>query len=75
MDHQALRPDQPPTCTNAQPCQLADAKRGERVDLSAEAPAPDGDTVSYEWFYYSEAGTFTMATPRSGIPFGIDNFD
>lgn len=51
------------------------AKPGERVNLSAEATDPDGDSVSYKWFFYGEAGTFTMATPRSGTPFEIENLD
>lgn len=52
------------------------AKRGERVNLSAEGTSdPDGDAVSYEWFYYNEAGTFPAASARSGQPLEIKNFD
>lgn len=51
------------------------AKPGERVELSAEATDPDGDTVSYEWFFYGEAGTLTTANPRSGQPFEIQDSD
>ncbi len=52
------------------------AKPGDRVDLSAEATTDsDGDAVSYKWFFYGEAGTFTMATPRTGVPFEIEGFD
>src|SRR3712207_7784690 len=42
------------------------ARRGERVNLSAEGTSdPDGDAVSYEWFYYNEAGTFPLSSARS----------
>lgn len=52
------------------------ARRGERVDLSAEGTSdPDGDAVSYEWFYYGEAGTFTVSSARTGQPVEIRNFD
>ncbi|MDZ7639837.1 MAG: DUF1593 domain-containing protein [Bryobacterales bacterium] len=51
-------------------------KRGERVNLSAEGTTdPDGDAVSYEWFYYHEAGTFPVSSSRSGQPIEIRNFD
>ena len=52
------------------------AKPGERVNLSAESSLdPDGDALSYEWFYYAEAGTFTTSNARSGQPVAIQNFD
>ena len=52
------------------------AKRGARVDLSAEGTTdPDGDAVSYEWFYYPEAGSFPTSSARSGQPLEIKNFD
>ena len=52
------------------------AKPGDRVDLSAEGTTdPDGDAVSYEWFYYNEAGTFPLSSARSGQPLEIKNFD
>jgi hypothetical protein len=52
------------------------AKPGDRVDLSAEGTTdPDGDAVSYEWFYYHEAGSFPMSSARSGQPLEIKNFD
>jgi hypothetical protein len=51
-------------------------KRGERVNLSAEGSRdPDGDALSYEWFYYNEAGTFPASSARSGQPVAIQNFD
>ncbi|MBI5768809.1 MAG: DUF1593 domain-containing protein [Verrucomicrobia bacterium] len=52
------------------------AKRGARVDLSAEGTTdPDGDALSYEWFYYNEAGTFPLSSARSGQPLEIKNHD
>ena len=52
------------------------AAPGQRVELSAEGTTdPDGDAVSYEWFYYNEAGTFPLSSARSGQPLEIKNFD
>lgn len=52
------------------------AKPGDRINLSAEGTSdPDGDTVSYDWFYYHEAGTFPVSSARSGQPVDIRNFD
>jgi hypothetical protein len=52
------------------------AKRGERVNLSAEGSNdPDGDALSYQWFYYNEGGTFPASSARSGQPVAIQNFD
>ncbi len=52
------------------------AKPGERVELSAEGTTdPDGDAVSYAWFYYHEAGTFPVSNARSGQPIEINNHD
>jgi hypothetical protein len=65
----------PPVPALGHPARLT-ARRGERVNLSAEGSAdPDGDTLSYEWFYYGEAGTFTVSSARSGQPLQIENFD
>jgi hypothetical protein len=65
----------PPVPKLAHGEQLA-AKPGERVDLSAAGSNdPDGDALSYEWFYYGEAGSFTTSSGRSGQPLEIDNFD
>lgn len=47
---------------------------GERVDLSAEGSSdPDGDKISYEWFYYGEPGTYTLSSGRTGAPLKIEN--
>lgn len=52
------------------------AKPGQLVELSAEgASDPDGDPVSYQWFYYHEAGTFPTSSARSGQPIEIKGFD
>ncbi len=52
------------------------AKKGDRIQLSAEGSTdPDGDALSYEWFYYGEAGTFTTSSGRTGQPIEIKDFD
>jgi hypothetical protein len=65
----------PPVPRLGHPARLT-AKPGQRVDLSAEGTTdPDGDGLSYEWFYYHEAGTFPTSSARSGQPVEIRNFD
>jgi hypothetical protein len=52
------------------------AKPGEVVQLSAEGSTdPDGDALSYEWFYYGEPGTLLTSTGTTGQPVPIKNFD
>ncbi|MGH9163717.1 MAG: nucleoside hydrolase-like domain-containing protein [Vicinamibacteraceae bacterium] len=52
------------------------AKPGERVRLSAEGSSdPDGDALSYEWFYYQEPGTLAASSARDGQPVPIQGFD
>ena len=52
------------------------AKLGDRVALSAAGSTdPDGDALSYRWFVYHEAGTFTTESARSGHPIQIENAD
>jgi hypothetical protein len=52
------------------------AKKGATIQLSAEGTTdPDGDALSYEWFYYGEAGTLTTSNARTGQPIEIKNFD
>ncbi|MFI1744047.1 nucleoside hydrolase-like domain-containing protein [Thalassobellus sediminis] len=51
-------------------------KIGDRVNLSAKGSTdPDGDALSYKWFYYKEAGTFSVSSARSGQPVEIQNND
>jgi hypothetical protein len=65
----------PPVPRLAHPAMLT-AKPGDRVDLSAEGSYdPDGDKLSYHWFYYGEAGTFTTSLARTGDPVPIENAD
>lgn len=52
------------------------AKKGDKVTLSAKGSSdPDGDALSYNWFFYSEAGTFPVSSARSGQSIEIQNFD
>jgi hypothetical protein len=65
----------PPVPRLGHPFELT-ARPGDRVGLSAEGSSdPDGDALSYEWFYYPEAGSFTISNSRTGAPLKIDNFD
>lgn len=51
-------------------------KKGDRINLSAIGSTdPDGDALSYEWFYYKEAGSFVVSNGHSGQPVKINNFD
>ena len=52
------------------------AKPGEEVQLSAEGSSdPDGDALSYLWFYYGEAGTLQTSSGSTGQPVAIKDFD
>lgn len=65
----------PPVPKLAHPAELT-AKPGQRVELSAKGSHdPDGDALSYHWFYYGEAGTFTTAAARTGDPVPIQDAD
>jgi hypothetical protein len=65
----------PPVARLATPAQLT-AKPGQRIDLSAAGSSdPDGDALSYQWFYYDEAGTFATSSGRSGQPVEIRDSD
>lgn len=65
----------PPVPKLGHPAEIA-AKPGQRVTLSAEGSSdPDNDALSYEWFYYNEAGTFPASSAKSGQPLTIQNFD
>ncbi|MBL9190664.1 MAG: DUF1593 domain-containing protein [Opitutaceae bacterium] len=52
------------------------AKPGQRVDFSAEGSTdPDGDALSYLWFYYGEPGTIALSNSRTGAPLEVHDFD
>ncbi len=52
------------------------ARPGERVNLSADGSSdPDGDALSYQWFYYGEPGTFSTSSARTGAPVPIEDAD
>lgn len=52
------------------------AKPGEQVHLSAEGSSdPDGDALSYHWFYYGEAGTLLTSSGTTGQPAPVADFD
>ncbi|MEZ5044776.1 MAG: DUF1593 domain-containing protein [Saprospiraceae bacterium] len=52
------------------------AKAGDRINLSAEGSTdPDGDSLTYQWIYYGEPGTFTMSTGITGDPLTIEGAD
>ncbi len=52
------------------------AKPGDKIKLSAESSTdPDGDSLSFKWFYYGEVGTFTLSTAQTGDPLKIENAD
>lgn len=65
----------PPVAKLKTPNRL-NAKPGDKIELSAEGSTdPDGNELSYEWFYYGEAGSFVISTARTGNPIKIENFD
>lgn len=52
------------------------AKVGDRIELSAAGSSdPDGDELTYRWFYYREAGTFACSASRTGAPLKINDAD
>ncbi|HQU83638.1 MAG TPA: DUF1593 domain-containing protein, partial [Pyrinomonadaceae bacterium] len=65
----------PPVAKLKTPNRL-NAKPGEKIELSAEGSTdPDRNSLSYEWFYYGEAGSYTISTARTGAPVKIENAD
>jgi hypothetical protein len=49
---------------------------GDTVKLDASGSTdPDGNNLSFKWFYYGEPGTFTLSTARTGDPLKIDDAD
>lgn len=52
------------------------AKKGDRVNLSAKGTSdPDEDALSYNWFFYQEAGTFPVSSAVNAQAIEIQNFD
>ena len=51
------------------------AHPGDTIRLSAAACTdPDGNPLSYEWFYYPEPGTMNFSSSRSGNPLKIIDY-
>jgi len=52
------------------------AKVKDRISLSAEGSSdPDGDDLSYQWFFYPEAGDFSNESARTHSPAKFENAD
>lgn len=52
------------------------AKVGDKIILNAEESSdPDGNNLSFKWFYYGEVGTFTISSGRTAEPLKIENRD
>lgn len=65
----------PPAPRLSTPAEIT-ARPGQRVDLGAEGSTdPDGDALSYHWFYYGEPGTLALSNSRTGAPLAIRDFD
>ncbi len=62
----------PPVVKLRHPNQLT-VKSGERVELDADGSTdPDGDALSYAWFYYGEPGSLLLQNGRTGAPLAIE---
>lgn len=65
----------PPVAKLSTPTEII-ARPGQRIELNATSSTdPDGDALSFQWFYYHEAGTFPMSNARSGQPLDIRDAD
>lgn len=65
----------PPVAKLSCPAEIT-AKVGDKIELSAEASTdPDGNELSFKWYYYPEPGTFNFSSARSGNPLKIENAD
>ncbi len=52
------------------------ASFGDRIDLSAQGTYdPDGDDLTYHWFFYGEAGSFATQEAKTGIHLYIHHHD
>ncbi|MEB2778170.1 DUF1593 domain-containing protein [Algoriphagus sp. D3-2-R+10] len=65
-----------PPVINLKTPESINAKVGDRIELSAEGSIdPDGDGLSYRWFYYGEPGTYTHTNGATATPLKIENSD
>ncbi len=65
----------PPVPKLSHPDELT-AKIGDCITLNAEESMdPDGDELSFQWFYYPEAGSFRISSGRTGNPLEISDAD
>ena len=56
--------------------QYMEAKPGDTIELSAASSYdPDGDDLKFHWFYYGEAGSFTVSKALTGNPIDIEDAD
>jgi hypothetical protein len=52
------------------------AHPSDTVKLDAPGSTdPDGNSLSFNWFYYGEPGTFTLSTAQTGDTLKIDGAD
>lgn len=52
-----------------------EARVGDEVKLRVTASDPDGDRLTYQWFYYPEVGTFNVSSARTPNPVKITDAD
>lgn len=61
----------PPVAKLSCPAEIT-AKIGDKIELNADGSTdPDGNELNFKWYYYPEAGTFNIATGRTGNPLKI----
>lgn len=49
-------------------------QKGEKVYLDATGTTdPEGDSLTYNWFCYNEAGTFAISLAKTPIGIEIEN--
>ncbi len=65
----------PPIVKLAHPDYM-EAKPGDTIHLDATGTIdPDGDTLTYHWFCYNEAGTFAASLAKTAVIIDIQNHD